>query len=76
VLIEGGHCYTRSNSVLRIVKHLSGLWPLLYAGIVLPLPLRDALYNWISRNRYRWFGRKDSCMMPTPELRRRFLDEG
>ncbi len=75
ILFEGDRCYTRSDAVLQIVKRLGGLWPLLYAGIALPRPLRDAFYRWVARNRYRWFGRRDQCMLPAPELRRRFLDE-
>jgi predicted DCC family thiol-disulfide oxidoreductase YuxK len=46
---------------------------LLYHFIVLPRPLRDAFYDWIARNRYRWFGQRDTCRIPTPELRARFL---
>ncbi len=74
VLIENGQVYTRSDAALRAARHLSGLWPALYALRIVPRPWRDAVYNWIARNRYRWFGEKDSCWLPTPDLRDRFLD--
>ena len=75
VLVEGGKAYSESTAALRIARRLSGLWPLLYAGIVIPRPIRDAAYRWVARNRYRWFGKKDACMVPTPELRSRFLPD-
>jgi predicted DCC family thiol-disulfide oxidoreductase YuxK len=74
VLIEGDRVYRQSDAALRIAKQLSGIWPVLYAGIILPRFLRDAIYNWIARNRYRFFGKKDACWIPTPELKSRFLD--
>jgi predicted DCC family thiol-disulfide oxidoreductase YuxK len=74
VLAEEGRVYSRSTAVLRILRHISGPWPLLYAFTLVPRPLRDAVYDFIGRNRYRWFGRRESCLMPTPENRNRFLD--
>jgi predicted DCC family thiol-disulfide oxidoreductase YuxK len=59
-----------------VARRLSGAWPCFYAAMVLPRLVRDPIYKFIARNRYRWFGRKDSCMIPTPELRARFLDQG
>jgi predicted DCC family thiol-disulfide oxidoreductase YuxK len=75
VLVEQGHCYFESEAALRILRSLSGLWPLLYVGILLPRPIRDAVYRWIARNRYRWFGQPNTCLMPSPALRERFLEE-
>ena len=72
VLVEGGRAYTHSGAVLRILRRLPG-WGWLYAFRVLPRVLRDAVYRWVARHRYRWFGREETCMMPTPELRARFL---
>ena len=72
-LIERGRVYTRSDAVLRIARRLRFPWPLLSACIVLPRPLRDRLYDLVARRRYRWFGKRDSCMAPAPELRARFL---
>ena len=74
ILIENGKTYDRSSAALNIAKKLDGLWPLFYVFIIVPKPLRDMVYNLIGRNRYKWFGKKDSCMIPTPEVRDRFLD--
>ncbi len=73
VLIEGGRIYFRSTAALRIAKRLPGLWPLLYGLILLPPFVRDGLYDWIGRNRYRWFGRKNTCRLPTPGEKAKFL---
>ena len=73
VLVENGRLYERSDAALRIARRLGLPWSLLYAGRVIPKPLRDALYGWIAANRYRWFGQQDACRIPTPELRARFL---
>jgi predicted DCC family thiol-disulfide oxidoreductase YuxK len=73
LLVEGERVYRRSTAALRIARRLSGAWPLLYAFVVVPRPVRDAVYDWVARNRYRWFGRQEACRIPTPELRGRFL---
>jgi predicted DCC family thiol-disulfide oxidoreductase YuxK len=73
LLVEGDHVYERSTAALRVARHLAGAWPLLYAFIVVPRSVRDAVYAWVARNRYRWFGREATCRIPTPELRARFL---
>ena len=73
ILVEEGRVYERSTAALRIARRLPGAWRLLYAFIVVPAPLRDVAYRFIARNRYRWFGKADTCRMPTPELRKRFL---
>lgn len=72
-LIDEEKCYTRSTAALRIARRLRWPWPVLYALVVIPRPLRDLVYDWIARNRYRWFGRREACRVPTPELRARFL---
>jgi len=74
VLVEDGEVYDRSGAALRIARYLTGLWPLLYAFIIVPRPLRDAVYDWIAANRYRWFGKRDQCRLPTPNLKERFLE--
>ena len=74
VLVEGHKVYTRSTATLRVAKRLNGGWKLLYGLIITPRFLRDAVYNIISRNRYKWFGKRNECMIPTPELKNRFLD--
>mgnify|MGYP006198300205 CR=1 FL=1 len=73
VLIEENQIYFRSTAALRIAKKLPGLWPLLYGLIVLPPFLRDGIYDWIGRNRYRWFGKKNTCRMPTEAEKAKFL---
>ena len=73
VLVENGRVYDRSSAALRIARHLSGFWPALSALTIVPKPVRDFLYDWLARRRYRWFGRTDACRVPTPELRTRFL---
>jgi len=73
VLFHRGRFFTHSDVALEITRLLPGFWPLLYGLRIIPKPLRDAVYNWVARNRYRWFGRQESCMVPTPELRQRFL---
>ena len=73
VLVEGSRCLTRSDAALAVVRHLPGAWRMLRVLVVVPRPLRDWAYTIVVRNRYRWFGRKQSCMVPTPELTSRFL---
>ena len=74
VLIEGGKLYTKSEAGLRVQKLLGGIHSLLYAFIVVPAPLRDAVYDFVAGNRYRWFGKREECMIPDPGIRSRFLE--
>lgn len=74
VLIENGKAYKQSTAALRICRHLSGLWPLCYGFIIVPAFIRNAVYNWIAKNRYKWFGKQQQCMIPTPEVKARFLN--
>ena len=74
VLISNGKAYTESDVALEAGWILGGIWrPFYILKWVFPRPLRNIIYRWIARNRYRWFGKKDQCMIPTPELRSRFL---
>ncbi len=73
VLVDGDRIFLRSDAPLEIAWHLGGLWKLFYALKIFPRFLRDAIYNWIARNRYRWFGRQEACMLPRPEWKERFL---
>jgi predicted DCC family thiol-disulfide oxidoreductase YuxK len=75
VLIENGEAFTLSTAALRIAKGLGGIWQLVYALIIVPKPIRDGVYSVIANNRYRWFGKKDACMIPTPDVRERFLSD-
>lgn len=74
VFIENGNAYQRSSAALRICRRLSGAWPLCYGFILVPRFIRDAVYNWIAANRYKWFGVQEQCMIPTPEVRERFIN--
>lgn len=74
ILYENGKIYTRSTGALKATKGLSGGWPLLYGFIIVPKFIRDAVYDLVARNRYRWFGKQDSCWLPTPALKSLFLD--
>lgn len=74
MLIEGNVLYTRSTAVLRMLKYLGRGWQLLYVFIYLPQPIRDGVYNLIASNRYKLFGKKDHCRIPTLEERERFLE--
>ena len=73
VLVADGRVYTHSTAVLRIAGLLGGGWRMLGLGWAIPRPWRDALYRYVAQNRYRWFGRQESCMLPTPALKARFL---
>lgn len=73
LLVEEGRVYDRSGAALRIARHMRGLWKALYVFLVVPSPIRDLVYRFIARNRYRWFGKSEVCRIPTPELRERFL---
>jgi len=73
VLVENDNYYIKSDAVLRIFKHLDDMWFILYYLIYIPRPIRNFVYDLVANNRYRWFGKKDVCMLPTPELKKRFL---
>lgn len=75
ILIDERGVHVRSNAALLILKHLGLPYSLAMLATLLPRFFRDGVYNWIARNRYRWFGVQAQCLTPTPELRRRFLDE-
>jgi predicted DCC family thiol-disulfide oxidoreductase YuxK len=65
--------YTKSSAALRIARKLSKLWPLFIIFIIIPSFIRDGIYDFIAKNRYKWFGKKEQCMIPTPGLREKFL---
>lgn len=73
ILIENNKVYQRSTAALKVARRLNGLWPLLYSFIILPRFIRDAVYNYVAKNRYKWYGKKESCWLPTAELKGRFL---
>lgn len=73
IVVEDDKAYTHSSGALRIARHLDGIWSWSYVFVAVPRPIRDFFYKLFARYRYRLFGRQDACMMPTPELRARFL---
>jgi len=74
VLIKNGRCFTQTNAALEITKTLSGLWCLFYIFKIVPRPTRDYVYQVFARNRYRLFGRAQSCLLPSKEIKSRFID--
>ncbi len=73
VMVAGDRVFTRSDAALEIVRRIGGAWSLLTVFKIVPRPLRNAVYDWVARHRYRWFGRTESCMIPRPEWANRFL---
>ncbi|WP_160725892.1 thiol-disulfide oxidoreductase DCC family protein [Bacillus sp. USDA818B3_A] len=73
ILVEGHKCFYKSTAALRVCKNLTGGWKLLYVLLSVPKPLRDYFYGIVAKNRYKWFGKRDHCMVPSPEIRKRFL---
>ena len=72
--VTDGRVLGRSTATLTILKDLGGPWSLLHLFIIVPRFIRDAVYRWVARNRYKWYGQRPSCMVPTPDLRSRFID--
>jgi predicted DCC family thiol-disulfide oxidoreductase YuxK len=73
VYIYKNQVYFKSRAALEITRNLNGLWPLLYIFIVIPPFLRNPIYDWIAKNRYKWFGQKDTCRLPSEEEKAKFL---
>lgn len=74
VLIENEKIYVKSNAALCVGKQLNGAWKLVSVFFIIPWTIRDYLYDIIAKNRYKWFGKKESCMLPSPEWKNRFLE--
>lgn len=75
VMIEDGRYYTKSTAALRMFRKLGSLWPLTYGLKVVPVFIRNRVYDLVASSRYRWFGYNESCLIPTEEIRKRFLEE-
>jgi len=73
ILIEDSNFYSKSTAALKIARHMSGAYPLLYGLIIIPSFIRNCVYDFIARNRYRWYGKRDACMVPNAELKKKFL---
>jgi predicted DCC family thiol-disulfide oxidoreductase YuxK len=74
IYIYKNKVYSRSSAALKIVRQLDGLWPVIFIFIVIPPFIRNLIYDYIAKNRYKWFGKKESCMIPSPDLKSRFLE--
>lgn len=73
VLVDENNIFLRSDVPLEIFRRLGGFWQLLFVFKIIPRPLRDGIYAWVAKNRYRWWGRRESCMLPRAEWKERFL---
>lgn len=73
ILIDSGKVYVKSSAALRIARFMKGGYPLLYGFMIVPNIIRNWVYDLIAKNRYKWYGKKESCMIPTPELKAKFL---
>ncbi len=73
ILLDKHKIYKKSEAVLQLFRLLGGFWSVLYLLIIIPSPIRDWVYTKIAQNRYSWFGKKESCWLPTPELKSRFI---
>lgn len=73
ILIDNDKCYVKSTAALHIIKSLSGGYPLLFGFLIVPAFFRNWVYDYVAKNRYKWYGKKESCMVPTEELKKKFL---
>ncbi len=73
ILVDDNNAFAKAGAALRIAQQLSGLWPALAILRIVPRFISNSVYDWIASNRYQWFGKKESCMIPTPELKAKFL---
>ena len=74
IVIEGGRVFSRSDAALRIAANLGRLWPVLGVFRIIPRVIRDTVYNFVARHRYRWFGQRQACWLPTRDVADRFLE--
>ena len=74
ILVENSEYYLRSTAALRILQRLGSLWRLLYVFMLVPTPIRDYFYDIVARNRYKWFGKRAQCMIPSEDIKGRFLE--
>ncbi|WP_199619164.1 thiol-disulfide oxidoreductase DCC family protein [Paenibacillus alkalitolerans] len=74
IFVENGKPYVKSTAALRLAKHLDGGWRFAYCFIIIPRFVRDSVYTFVAKNRYRWFGRREACLLMRPEYRERFLN--
>ena len=73
VLVEGDKFYTKTTAALKVARNLGFPWSMSFIFIIVPPPVRNIAYNIIAKYRYKWFGKRDACRIPTPELKEKFL---
>ncbi|PKR78429.1 thiol-disulfide oxidoreductase DCC family protein [Halalkalibacillus sediminis] len=73
ILVKNGKVHTKSSAVLRIAGNLDGLWKLAKIFLIIPRPIRNLIYDIVAKYRYRWFGQRNECMLPSPEYKKKFL---
>ena len=73
IFVENGYVFRKSTAALKVCRHLKGAWPLCYLLMIVPRFLRDSIYDYVAKNRYKWYGKKESCLLPSPEQRHRFI---
>lgn len=74
ILLDSGKIYSKSTAALKVAKDLDGLWKTFYVLIIFPKFIRDFVYDFIARNRYNWFGKRETCRLPTEDIKNRFLE--
>ena len=74
ILLENGKAHYYSSAALKGAGHMGGVWTIFKAFLITPPFIRNGLYKWIANNRFSWFGKKEACWLPTPELKARFID--
>ncbi|WP_409254000.1 thiol-disulfide oxidoreductase DCC family protein [Bacillus sp. SCS-153A] len=73
-LIDQDRVFMKSTAALEVSRNLDGVWKVFYLGIIIPKFIRDYIYDYIAKNRYKWFGKSDACMLPGPETKNRFIE--
>jgi predicted DCC family thiol-disulfide oxidoreductase YuxK len=73
ILVESNRYHKKSTAALRVLKELNGLWSVFYVFVLVPSPIRNFFYNIIANNRYQFFGKREQCLVPTPDIKKRFL---
>jgi len=73
ILIDKEKCYVKSTAALHISKSMSGGYPLLFGFMIIPTFIRNWVYDFVAKNRYKWYGKKERCVVPTSELKEKFL---
>ena len=74
ILLDNGSIYTKSSGALRVAKKMNGAWPALNIFMIVPPFIRNAVYDYVAKNRYQWFGKKEECWIPTPNLKQLFIE--